>query len=103
MRKKLLTLAVLLLPMILLASCGTSTQGTNLGTPTPSGKPAVCLSLEHITPNRGKPGVTPEDITAALARDSPIGRVRNVVGDNASTLIQIDKNNAALDSLCGSP
>lgn len=63
---------------------------------------AACLALEHIAPNRGKPGgPTTEDIAAALDRDNPIGRVRNLVGDTSPTLKQIDKHNAALDSLCG--
>ncbi len=57
--------------------------------------------MSHISPNRGKPGgATAEDIDAALDRDNPIGRVRNLVGDNASTITAVDKNNAALAVLC---
>lgn len=101
MHRGLWTRAALLVPLMMLAACASPTSGTSLGTPTASGDPATCLSLETIKPNRGKPGgPTTEDISASLDRDSPIERVRNLVGDTSSTLTQVDKYNAALASLC---
>lgn len=100
--EKLLTRAALLVPLMMLAGCGDNIRATSLGTQTPSGNAAACISLEHIAPNRGKPGgVTIEDIAAALDRDHPVERVRNLVGDTANTLKVVDRNNAALASLCG--
>lgn len=101
MRAKL-TMPALLLPLLMtLAGCATNTLATSPGTQTGSDD-AACLTVKHITPNRGKPGgPTTEDISAALDRDEPVSRVRNLVGDTSSTLTLIDKNNAALDALCG--
>lgn len=99
--KQLMLLALLIVGMTT-AGCATHTQEIATSTPMVSGKAAVCLSLEPIRPSRGKPGgPTTEDISAALDRDNPIGRVRNLVGDTSSTLTQVDRNNAALASLCG--
>lgn len=92
--------------LMMLAGCGTPGQGTANGTPTISGKPAICLSMVQIAPNRGKPKeqgpITPAEIAGLLTQDRPIERVRNWVGDTASTLTQVDKSNASLKSLCGS-
>lgn len=99
---KLSMRAALLGLTMLLAGCANSGRETNLGTQTPSDNAATCISVIHIAPNRGKPGgITTEDISAALDRDHPIERIRNLVGDNSNTLMQIDKNNAALAILCG--
>ena len=104
MQKKLSTLLVMLAPAMMLAACATNTPGISLGTPTVSGKPAVCLSLQPISPNRGKPsGVSLEDIEAVLNRDNPVSRVRNLVGDTTMTLAQVDRANAAITALCGEP
>lgn len=101
MHKKLSMRAALLGSVMTLAGCGSPMLGTANGTLTTSGKPAACLSLEHVAPNRGKPGgVTTEDIAAALDRDNPVARVRNLVGDTAPTIRSVDKNNAALAALC---
>lgn len=101
LKKQLTLLALLALPMMM-AGCASPTQGTNLGTLTVSGKPAACLSLVQVQPNRGKPGgPTVEDVEALLDKDNPIGRVRNMVGDTAPTIAKNDKNNAALKALCG--
>lgn len=101
MQIKLPTLAALLLPLMMMAACGSLTQGTKNGTQTGSAD-AACIAIDPISPNRGKPGgPTTEDISAALDRDHPIERVRNLVGDTDPTLRQVDKNNAARKALCG--
>lgn len=87
--------------LMMLAGCANPTKGTDPGAPTISGRPAACLSLDIIEANRGKPGgATTEDISAALDRDMPVARVRNLVGDTDPTLRQIDHNNAAVRALC---
>ena len=92
---------LLLAPLMILGGCATHTLATAPGTQTGSDD-AACVAMAHISPNRGKPGgVTTEDISAALDRDHPVDRVRNLVGDTSSTLTQVDKNNAARDALCG--
>jgi hypothetical protein len=104
MHKNLSTLAGLLLLPMMLAACAKDTQVTSPGTLISSGKPAACLSLSHISPNRGKPGgPSTEDISAALDKAHPIEVVRNLVGDTSQTLTQVDRNNAALATLCGEP
>lgn len=104
MRAKLSTLVVVLtLPIAMAGRCATDAPVIEPGIPTRSND-ALCIALDHISPNRGKPGgATIEDIAAALDRDHPVDRVRNVVGDTAGTLKQIDKNNAARAELCGAP
>lgn len=102
MLKRPLTLVVLLTLTMLLAACADRMQATSPGTLISSGKPAVCLSLAPISPNRGKPGgVSTEDVATTLDRDRPIERLRNLVGDTDKTLQQIDHYNAVLTSLCG--
>lgn len=92
--------AGLLLPLMMLAGCASLTTGTGPGTQTGSSD-AACISIDPISPNRGKPGgPSTEDISAALDRDHPVDRVRNLVGDTSSTLKQVDKNNAARKALC---
>lgn len=101
MQKFPLKPAALLALLTMLAGCASTTQEIAPGTPTRSSN-AACLSIEPISPNRGKPGgATTEDVATALDRDNPIGRVRNLVGDTDSTLRSVDKNNAALKALCG--
>lgn len=101
MHKKLSMQVAGLALLTMLGACANRDQASPVGTPTASGKPAVCLSLERHAPNRGKPGgATTEDIAALLDRDNPVGRVRNLVGDTAPTIRALDKNNAAIDSLC---
>lgn len=102
MPKRLLTLAVLLMPLTLhLVGCASPTPVTSPGAQTSSAS-AACLSLAPVEVNRGKPGgPSTEDVAAALDRDHPIERVRNLVGDTSSTLTQVDRNNAAIASLCG--
>jgi hypothetical protein len=100
MQQNLPTLAAMLLPLMMLAGCASPTMGTANGTPTRSSD-AACITIDPISPNRGKPGgPTTEDISAALDRDHPVERVRNLVGDTDSTLKQVDKNNAARKALC---
>lgn len=93
--------AVTLALLTTLGACASPTLGTSPGTQTSSAD-AACISLARIDVNRGKPGgATAEDVSAALLKDHPIERVRNLVGDTSFTLTQADRNNAALASLCG--
>lgn len=98
--KKLPTL-VTLSCLLILTGCATPDRETASGTPMGLAN-ATCIVLTEVKVNRGKPGgPTTEDIAAALDRDRPIERVRNLVGDTSSTLTQVDANNARLKSLCG--
>lgn len=109
MHKKLLTRAALLGLLTMLAGCATDGQGIGSSIQTPSTETAkqqpataACIAIAPISPSRGKPGgATTEDIAAALDRDHPIERVRNLVGDTSGTLKQVDQNNAARSALCG--
>lgn len=94
------TRAALLCALTTLAGCASPDRETARGAPTGSSE-AACLALAPIAPNRGKPGgVTIEDLAAVLDRDRPIERARNLLGDTAGTLRQVDGNNAALVALC---
>lgn len=48
----------------------------------------------------GKPNVTVADVKAQLARDNPLGRVRNFVGDTNQTIAQVKEYNSAWHALC---
>ena len=110
MRNGLLMPVAALATLMMLAGCAKDAQGIDPGSLTvknsaaAGAKPsasAACISLKPISPNRGKPGgPTLADIEAALDRDNPIGRVRNLVGDTGPTLRQVDEHNAALGALC---
>lgn len=102
MHKRPLTQLALLALLTTLGACATHTLETGPGTLTASARPAACIALQAISPSRGKPGgPSTEELGAALDKDHPVERVRNLVGDTAPTLAQIDRYNAALVSLCG--
>lgn len=102
-------LRAMLFPLLILpilAGCATSPIPTPSSTiPTQSGKaiarPLSCNEFKVVHFNGGKPDVTAKDVADALAQaDNPIGHVRNVVGDNAATIVANQENNAAWHKLC---
>lgn len=95
-----LTLVVALALVTTLQGCETLSAPTTVpGTQT---RPAECSEFAVIRPSRGKPGgATVDEIEAQLRQpDDPLGHARNYLGDTASTIEQIDENNAAWHGLC---
>lgn len=94
-----------------LASCGSLTALSGLGTQTPQTDsstaadsiPFACSEFALIRPNLGKPGgTTPEEVTAQLGRpDASLDHARNYLGDTKSTLEQIAEHNASFKAICG--
>lgn len=88
--------------MLTLTACEhlTLTRASSIQTEQGDARPVACIIFEVIHYSVGKPGVTVADVKAQLARDNPVGRVRNFTGDTGQTIAQIKAHNAAFHALC---
>lgn len=89
--------------IVTLTACASLTGTKENGIPTSldEERGRVCLMFKTITVNRGKPGgATVEDMASMLDRDSPVKRMRNLIGDTDKTLAQIEEHNAAVRCYC---
>lgn len=97
-----LALVLAMLSTLTLTACEHLTQmrASSIQTQAGDARPVACVVFEVIHYSVGKPNLTVADVKAQAARDNPLGRVRNYVGDTKQTIEQAKAHNAAWHSLC---
>lgn len=100
-RSKLAMLTCVLLTTML-AGCQTPQRATRAPTslvPTDT-KPLACVQFAPMSYSVGKPGVTKEEVIAALQReDNPLGWARGLLGDTMTTRKQVSAYGAVRKAL----